>query len=174
MLQAAIVVVITIAVTTFMLLYRPVSLGGDTQFFFVSSGSMEPAVPVGSTVVVKPVDYTTLREGDIICFKHSKERPTVTHRIIEITYNGFVTKGDANEEPDPFVLERKDIIGKVVLTIPYLGYLSHFVKTPLGFTLLIILPATIVIAREARNIINHRKTTNQQKDKIASSTRRKE
>jgi len=162
-----------VAVAILILFYRPVSLGGDTQYFFVSSGSMEPTVPVGSIVVVKPVGLTTLKEGDIICFGDLQEQLIITHRIVEITYDGFITKGDANEESDPFIVEKKDVIGKVVFTIPYLGYLSYFVKTPFGFMLLIILPATIIIAREIRSIINHRKTTNQQKDKITSQTRRK-
>jgi len=103
---------------------------------------------------------------EIICFKLSNPQ-SITHRIIDITDEGFVTKGDANEDPDSFVVQKKNIIGKVVFTIPYVGYLNHFVKTPLGFTLFIILPATIIIAEEIRNIINHRKHKN------TSPTRRK-
>jgi len=98
----------------------------------------------------------------------------VTHRITEITYNGFITKGDANEDPDRLVVETKDIIGKVIFIVPYLGHLSYFVRTPLGFALFIILPVTIIIAGQMKIIINHRKTTNQQKNKITSSTRREQ
>jgi len=163
--------VIILAVAILMLFYRPVPLAGDTHCLVVQSGSMEPALPVGSAVVIKTVDPDKLKKDEIICFKHSGPEST-THRIIDITDEGFVTKGDANNAPDPFVVKKKDIIGRVIFTIPYLGYLSHFVKTPLGFALFIIFPATIIIAEELRNIIHHRKTTNEQKDKPASSSRR--
>lgn len=169
-LQTVSLVGIVLALAIFMLFYRPVSLGGDTHYFVVFTGSMQSTIPVGSVIVVKSVDANTLKEGDIICFKTLQQ--SVTHRIVKITYNGLITKGDANEDPDPFVVEKKGVIGKVIFIIPYLGYLSYFVKTPLGFTLLIILPAAIVVTQEIRNIINHRKTTNQQEDKITSPTRR--
>ena len=157
---------VILAVAILMLFYRPVPLAGDTHYLVVRTGSMEPALPVGSVVIIKSVDTETLKKGDIICFKLLQEQPFVTHRIIEITYNGFITQGDVNENPDSFTVEKKDVIGRVVFSIPYLGYLNHFVNTPLGFTLLIILPATIIIAEEIRNIINYRK------DKNTSPTRR--
>ena len=171
-LQVGTIIGIVLAVATFMLFYRPVPLAGDTHYLAVYSGSMEPTIPVGNVVVIKPVDPNKLQKDEIICFKVSKPK-SITHRIIDITDEGFITKGDANEDPDPFLVEKKNIIGKVVFTIPWLGYLNHFVKTPLGFTLFIILPAAIIIAEETRTIINHRKKTNQQKDKNTSPTRRK-
>lgn len=154
-----------------MLLCRPVSLGGDTEYLVVFTGSMQPAIPVGSVILVKPVDTNALKEGDIICFKKTHQEQSITHRIVEITYKGFITKGDTNEDPDPFMVERKDVIGRIVFTIPYLGYLSYFVKTPIGFTLLIVVPAIIVIARETRNIINQRKTTDKERKSTLSTQR---
>ena len=156
-----------------MLFYRPVPLAGDTHYLVVRTGSMEPTLPVGSVVVIKPVDPNKLQKDEIICFKLS-EPQSITHRIIDITDDGFITKGDANNAPDNFVVEKKDVIGKVVFAIPYVGHINHFVKTPLGFILLIVLPATIIMAGEMRNIINHRKTTSEQRNEIASSTRREQ
>jgi len=166
-LQLGIIGGIILAVAVFMVFYRPVPLAGDTHYLVVQSGSMEPALPVGSVVVIKPVDPNKLQKDEIICFKRSGPQ-SITHRIFDVTDEGFITKGDANKAPDNFILEKKDIIGKVVFTIPYLGYLNHFVGTPLGFTLLIILPATIIIAEEIRTNINHRK------EKNTSPTRREE
>lgn len=172
-LQLGTIAGIILAVAVFMVFYRPVPLAGDTHYLVVQSGSMEPALPVGSVVIIKPVDPNKLQKNEIICFKLSGPQ-SITHRIIDVTDNGFITKGDANNASDNFVVEKKDVIGKVVLTIPYVGYLNHFVKTPLGFTLLIVLPATIIIAGEMRNIINHHKTTSEQRNEIASSTRREQ
>jgi signal peptidase len=115
---------------------------------------MEPAIPVGSIVVIKPANSDTLKIGDIICFKVETESPTtVTHRIINITSQGFITKGDANEDPDQWIVKKENVIGKVIATIPYIGYLGYFVRTPIGFILLIIIPATLIILMEIKNII---------------------
>lgn len=162
-----------LAVAIFMFLYRPVSLGGDTYCFVVLTGSMQPTIPVGSAVIVKSIEARRLKEGDIICFKSFQEQRSITHRIVRITQTGFITKGDANEEPDPFIIHERNVIGKVVFTIPYLGYLSYIIRTPLGFALLIILPATIIIVREAMDIINHRKKINKTKSGVDSSRPRK-
>lgn len=164
-LQIGTIGILILAVAIFMLFYRPVPLAGDTHYLVVHSGSMEPALPVGSVVVIKPVDPNKLQKNDIISFKHSGPQ-LLTHRIIDITDEGFMTKGDASKAADSFIVEKEDIIGKVIFTIPYLGYLNSFVNTPLGLTLLIILPATLIVADELRKIINHRK------DKNTSPTRR--
>jgi len=155
---ALIVSLIAIATTAviFLLFYRPVSLGGDTFYEPVFTGSMEPAVPVGSIVIIKLVDPSTLQKGDIICFKLSGPS-SITHRIINITNEGFITKGDANEDPDTWIVRKENVIGKVAFIIPYIGYLGYFVKTPLGFLILIVIPATLLIILEIRNIIKYRK-----------------
>jgi signal peptidase len=145
-----IICAITVA-AVFLIFYRPVSLAGDTYYEPVYTGSMEPAIPVGGIVVIKPVNPETLREGDIICFRLS-ESTSVTHRIINVTDEGFKTKGDANEDPDQGIVEKENIIGKVIFIIPFIGYLGYFVRTPIGFILLIILPASLIIIMETRNI----------------------
>jgi signal peptidase len=142
----------------FLVFYRPVALLGDTYYEPVYTGSMEPAIPVGSIVIIKPVDPETLKIGDIICFQFS-ESTSVTHRIINITNEGFITKGDANEDPDTWTVQKENVIGKVTTTIPYIGYLGYFVRTPLGFITLVIIPASILIVLETRKIIIETKKT---------------
>jgi signal peptidase len=147
-----ILIVCAVAVAAvFLIFYRPVSLAGDTFYEPVFSGSMEPAIPVGGMVVIKPVNLENLREGDIICFRFS-ESTSVTHRIINVTDEGFKTKGDANEDPDQGIVEKENVIGKVIFIIPFIGYLGYFVRTPIGFILLVILPAGLIIIMETGNI----------------------
>lgn len=81
----------------------------------------------------------------------------ITHRIHQVAEDGFITKGDTNEDPDQWTVRKEAIIGKALYTIPYIGYLGYFVRTPLGFILLIIIPATIIIITEIRNIITQPK-----------------
>jgi signal peptidase len=137
---------------SFLVFYRPISLWGDTHYDPVFTGSMEPAIPVGGIVVIKPVEPGTLKTGDIICFKFSEDT-SITHRIINITNGEFETKGDANENPDQWTVKKENIIGKVILTIPFIGYLGYFVRTPIGLILLIVLPASAIIIMEIRNTL---------------------
>jgi signal peptidase len=132
--------------------YRPVGLGGDTRYEPVLTGSMEPTLPVGSLVIISPVDPPSLQIGDIICYRFS-DSVLITHRIVNITSEGFQTKGDANEEPDRKIVTKNQIVGSVVVSIPILGYLGTFMKTPVGFLLMLIFPASLVIGFEIRTII---------------------
>jgi signal peptidase len=127
------------------------------RFDAVYSGSMEPAIHVGSMAVVSQVDLATIRDGDVITFaSHDKADSFVTHRVVGVTNDGrallFRTKGDANDAPDEDSVRASDVVGKVRLSIPYAGYVADFLQKPLGFGLVIGLPALLIILFEARNI----------------------
>lgn len=99
----------------------------------VVSGSMEPVIPVGSIVIVKEADADTLEVGDVISYRISGDT-MVTHRVVAIdSENGqLTTKGDANETEDSSPVAFTDIVGKELFHVPLLGYLSIYIKTPLG------------------------------------------
>lgn len=56
-------------------------------------------------------------------------------------------------------MKKENVIGKLILTIPYIGYIGNFVRTPIGFILLIVIPATLLIIIEIRNITKEVKKT---------------
>ena len=64
----------------------------------------------------------------------------------------YKTKGDANDDPDVREVREGEVIGKVLFSIPFLGYMIDFAKKPIGFGLLIIIPAVIVMFDEVRKI----------------------
>ena len=102
--------------------------------FVVISGSMEPAIPVGSMVYSKAVDPKTLETGDVIVFYSSNapqgggtgEVIPVTHRVVlnDTTNGEITTKGDANEKNDISKVTYLNVEGKVIFHIPQLGYLA--------------------------------------------------
>ncbi len=99
--------------------------------FIVVSGSMEPAIHVGSICAVNMnCPYNEIADNDIISFKNGEM--TVTHRAVKVTQNGIVTKGDANNTDDVKPVTMDDYIGKVIFSIPYLGYGAAVFKTRLG------------------------------------------
>ena len=108
------------------------------QPFVVLSGSMEPEYHVGSLIYVKSVDYKTLQVGDDITYMLD-ETTVVTHRIIEVLVDEndpnvlrYFTQGIANDVPDATSVHYKNIIGKPVFTIPYMGYVSNYIQNPPG------------------------------------------
>ena len=78
---------------------------------------------------------------------------------------GFQTKEDANEYPDQRIVQPSELIGKIVLVIPYLGYLPNFAKSPLGFITLIIVPGILIIFSEMWNIIRIKKKEPREKNR---------
>lgn len=108
------------------------------QPYVVLSGSMEPTYSVGSLIYVKSTDYKQLKVGDPITFLVSEDT-VATHRIIEVLPDEddpntirYFTQGDANDAPDGSSVHYKNIIGKPVFSIPYLGYVSNYIQTPPG------------------------------------------
>lgn len=132
-----------------------VPIPGNIQIKIVQSGSMEPAIKTGAIAILKPANE--YRVGDVVTFgEDTKTKVPTTHRIVaDRVASGeflYTTKGDANEDPDPKEIKKKDIIGKVLFSVPYLGFLLDFARKPLGFALLIGLPAGIVIIDEGIKI----------------------
>ena len=99
----------------------------------VLSGSMTPSISVGAMVVAKEVEPETLEVGDIITYSLSGDT-LVTHRIIEVNTEEehVITQGDANEVPDGSPIPYDRIVGKVLFHVPMLGYLTMYIKTPIG------------------------------------------
>ena len=98
----------------------------------VLSGSMEPELSVGDMIIVVPSDAYAI--GDVVVFQSG--RTAVVHRIIGIEGEEVITQGDANNAPDdPISLSA--VRGKVVFTVPFVGYLVNLIKTPLGTILLL-------------------------------------
>ncbi len=131
---------------------------GGYRSLIVLSGSMEPAMPIGGVVITKAADPASIKVGDIITFTGTvsdspeQNSPFVTHRVVEILNEGeglsFVTKGDANNTTDVNPVAASRVVGRVVLVIPWLGYLSDFVRSFWGWLVMIVLPATIIVVWE--------------------------
>lgn len=101
-------------------------LPGMTGFhmYNVLSGSMEPAIPVGSLLYVRSGDPEQVEDEDIIAFYGSLEDSgIITHRVVKnnVVSGTFTTKGDANDKEDPMPVSYDNYIGRVTLSVPYVG-----------------------------------------------------
>lgn len=91
------------------------------RFLAITSGSMTPEINIGDVVVSTPVSISDVKVGDIIVFKGDSN--LVVHRVVGFSRdNCFITKGDANENNDPLWACGDNVVGRVFLTIPLVGY----------------------------------------------------
>ena len=148
--------VITIILSVAVLLVASLlPIPGNYQIKVVLSGSMEPAIHTGSIVVIKPADI--YKVGDIITFgKDTKRNVPTTHRIVEMRVESgemlYKTKGDANNGTDSREVKESEVVGKVLFSVPYAGYLIDLARKPIGFILLITIPAAYVVIGEVKKI----------------------
>ncbi len=145
------ILILVIAAIAIILVFSAFPVPGNFETKIVLSGSMEPAIKTGSIVVIKPADV--YKVDDVITFgKDTKTEVPTTHRIISIKEEKgasvYTTKGDANENADSGEVRESEVIGKVLLSVPYIGYLLAFARRPMGFALLVGIPAIVIIYDE--------------------------
>lgn len=127
----------------------------------ILTGSMEPSLRVGAVAFVEKVQPSHVVVGDVITFRHP-EKPLVpvslvTHRVVAVQPLGegnysFQTKGDANQSVDNWAVPASYLEGRVKFSVPHVGVWSGRVRSPLGFALLIGLPAAFIAISEVRTI----------------------
>lgn len=93
----------------------------DLRIFYIVSNSMYPVIMKDSIIVTKTSKNYIV--GDIVSFSSSALVDSIiTHRIVQKRSNDiFVTKGDNNSYIDINVVNRSNIIGKVVFALPPIG-----------------------------------------------------
>jgi signal peptidase I len=101
--------------------------------------SMQPTIADREAVTLRCADDVSI--GDVVAYVYGDR--VVVHRIVAIWSDRFVTRGDANVLPDPKLLERSDIIGKVVLAAP--------VALPFTWVASLMLTLSTFVARIAGN-----------------------
>jgi signal peptidase len=110
---------------------------GGLQLLAVMSGSMEPTIPVGGVVAIRPVSASELKVGDAITFVNlSNPDVLVTHRIVSLELRDgqtmLTTKGDANDSVDALSAPASRAVGRVEFALPWLGYLMVWLGSPIA------------------------------------------
>ncbi len=101
----------------------------------IATDSMTGEINKGDAIIYESYGSQPIDVDQVIVFD-SDGRRTV-HRVIEIkrinSQNRYITKGDANEDPDSGYVTDADIIGVCKFKIPYLGYPSLWLRETLKF-----------------------------------------
>lgn len=96
----------------------------------VKTSSMEPSLPAGTMVVVRPIPIDEIQPGAVLTYQLESGEPTlVTHRVTQRQQLAdgttvFITKGDANDAPDTVPVRELQVKGTVWYAIPYVGWVT--------------------------------------------------
>ena len=85
--------------------------------------------------------------GDVIAYQLDKNF-MVTHRVIDRTEGGYITKGDANENADFSPVSKDQVIGKFAFSIPCLGFVMAEIQQNRILLLPIVSVALLIILFE--------------------------
>ncbi len=124
------------------------------DLYAVRSDSMKPVFSSGDMVVTAPPGGLIggeIQAGSIVTYGVGDNK--VTHRVFSIDDNYVITKGDANEDPDSKPIQVSEIRGVYIFKVPYIGYLNVFVRTKIGWFVLVILPALLLAGLLIKDII---------------------
>lgn len=124
----------------------------------ILTGSMRPYLDPGDMVVIN-TRLKDIKVGDVIVF--SKNNLLITHRIVGIDNREGVlvykTKGDDNNTPDENIVYKEQLIGGVILKIPFGGYIADKISSRIGFALFIIVPLMLLIGGELKELLHKTK-----------------
>jgi signal peptidase len=130
--------------------------------YVVLSGSMLPSIKVKDIVITKKIEQERLQVGDIITFITPDTRfggISVTHRIKQIVYDEkdgiykYVTKGDANNVADTVPVPNANILGKVILKIPKLGYIQDILASKGGLIIFVLVPSLAILSYDIMKVL---------------------
>ncbi len=137
------------------------NLFGYKAFIVLSDSMKATDFDAGDLVLVKEVDPSTLKEGDIISYTSqntSNFGETVTHKIRMITTDqngqpGFITYGTTTNTDDETVVTYDYVLGKYQTRLKGVGSFFQFLKTTPGYICCIFVPFALFILVQGINCI---------------------
>lgn len=137
------------------------NLFGYKAFIVLSDSMKATDFDAGDLVLVKEVDPSTLKEGDIISYTSqntSNFGETVTHKIRMITTDqngqpGFITYGTTTNTDDETVVTYDYVLGKYQTRLKGVGSFFQFLKTTPGYICCIFVPFALLILVQGINCI---------------------
>jgi signal peptidase I len=111
--------------------FRPLGLGGTTEYVYVSGSSMAGTFESGDLLVSRA--ESGYEVGDIVVFT-VQDLGTVVHRIVSYENDVIQTQGDNHSYVDQWRVSAGNIHGRVQFFIPKLGLvMTYLIVNPLIF-----------------------------------------
>ena len=151
------------------------------NFYTILTQSMYPTIKAGDVVITYKEDNNKYNDGDVITFVSQQNGGiTITHRVDEV-YNvndsySYKTKGDNNNAPDNEITSGDNVLGKVVVKIPKVGYIQQFLVSKTGWIVAVILPCLGIVIYDILKLFKHTARKGKQlvkRDKRTEDARKK-
>lgn len=124
LLKNIIIRLLYILISIYLIIFIP-SIWGEKPLVILS-GSMEPILKVGGILYYKEENINDFNEGDVLVYQLNDH--IISHRIVKVLDNSFITKGDNNKSFDIYEVLNYQILGKGTnWSIPYIGYYADFI-----------------------------------------------
>ena len=132
------------------------------KIYTVLSDSMAATdFDAGSIVIMKEVDPSTLKEGDIISYISQNTEnygEIVTHKIRKLTNDasgepGFVTYGTTTDTDDELIVTYPYITGKYQTHISGVGHFFEYLRTTVGYITCIFIPFALLMLYQGINCV---------------------
>lgn len=130
------------------------------NFYTILTQSMYPTIKAGDVVITYKEDNNKYNDGDVITFVSEQNGGiTITHRVDEV-YNvndsySYKTKGDNNNAPDNEITSGDNVLGKVVVKIPKVGYIQQFLVSKTGWIVAVVLPCLGIVIYDILKLFKH-------------------
>ncbi len=129
------------------------AFGTQNPFYVVASGSMIPELEVYDVLIVQGHEpFEDIEIGNIIVFNRpSDHNRVIVHRVVSIIDDDpktLRTQGDANPASIPgtdFPITDEEYIGKVVYTLPQVGYVTQLLKPPINYVIIVVVIGIMVV-----------------------------
>ena len=129
------------------------AFGTQNPFYVVASGSMIPDLEIYDVLIVQGHEpFEDIEIGDVIVFNRpSDHNRVIVHRVASIIDDDpktLRTKGDANPASIPgtdFPITEKEYIGKVVYTLPQVGYVTQLLKPPINYVIIAVVIGVMIV-----------------------------
>ncbi len=148
--------------------------------YVIVSGSMEPLIKVRDAVLIKRVNETSIKKGDVVTYQSLDPAfygILITHRVVRIEEeNGekiYITKGDHNETIDRTPVKFSQIRGKVIMRIPKIGYLKYFLIEYYGWIIAVLVPSVAIVSYDIVKLFRNIKNNRDNKEKKEERNKKK-
>ena len=135
----------------------------------VLTDSMYPAIESGDLIICHTAEPEEIRVGDVIAFfdPAGNGSSIVTHRVLEVTEEGWRTKGDNNNTEDRLTVRPDDLVARYEGTrIAGAGNIALFMQTTPGLIVCVVLPLVVLVGYDAIRRRIYEKANRQDTDQL--------
>jgi signal peptidase len=135
----------------------------------VLTDSMYPVIQSGDLIICHTEEPENVQVGDVIAFFDPAGNGTtiVTHRVIEVTENGWRTKGDNNNAEDRLAVPADKLVAVYEGTrLPGLGDVALFMQSTTGLIVCVVCPILLLVGYDMIRRRQYEKANKQDTDAL--------